>query len=164
MRWLALFLGTACVSTSTVSAGRSTSAVATVGFEHHDMVVRPQEVHWAVSGSLSHSEAIASTEVSGGYTAGGIFYGGPDAHKALPPVVQLAATRAITEADADGALITHYLVQTVHHNGTVTYQVQLVGRLLALTDLGRMSGERADEVDLLRVRYLMARENLSDDD
>jgi len=155
-------LGVACAPAQKVSSGAATTAVARVALESDlgDITVRPSEVHWAVSGELAYAATVRAYELEGGTLGGALFYGGPDADQILPPVVQFAAARAVEQGKADGALVTHYLVKEIIEPAGTTYEVQLAGRLLQLTDLGSLDGERTDEVDGLRLRYELARERL----
>ena len=162
---LVLMLASACTAPK-VSSGVATTAVAQAAIQSDigDIVARPSEVHWAVAGELAHRATVSADALVGGDLGGSLFYAGPDGEQVLPPVVRFAAAQAVQAGQADGALVTHYLVEETTDASGVTYEVTLAGRLLQLTDLGTLDGERADEVDALRLRYEAARDRLLSDD
>jgi len=162
--WFAV-IGMGCAPPK-VSTGAATTAVARVQLQSDlgDVVSRPSEVHWGVAGPLAYATTIGSYDLEAGAVGGSIFYGGADGEQVLPPVVRLAAAQAVQAEGADGALITHYLIEEVTDAGVVSWKIQLAGRLLALSDLGTVDARRADDLEALRLRYELARERLIDDD
>lgn len=140
---VAVLPAVSCVSVR--HTGSATTATAHVGVEEGRLLVRPNEIAWAL-GDRSPFEASVEGEELGAFQSGGVVMVEGDAAGStqLPDYVELAATRHLIAQQADGYIVTHYLVDAVSTGSDTRYDVKVWGRLLHLQDLGAMSQERAD--------------------
>lgn len=143
---LASLLVSACAPTRQVS-GSAPTAVAVAPAAAGRLKVRPNEVSWTLGDPVQVEAHIAAEEL-GTFTSTGLVWargGGP-----LPDFVELAATRRLADAGADGLLVTNWTNTAKTRAGATTHHVRVWGLLLELQDLGPMSEERADLRDTVR--------------
>ena len=123
-------------------SGASNTTVASVGAAPGRLMVRANEMAWALGEPIEFTRVLAANEVGRFSSAGEVVRsssGGP-----LPDHVEMAAALELADRAIDGLLVTHFLVEDEQQELDRTYSVRVWGRVLVLDDLGPMDAERAD--------------------
>lgn len=157
MRWTTLAalvaLGSSGCASTKRSSGRAAMATASISMEGSTIAVRPTEVVWSMGEVVRHTTTVKSEELSSELMLGNVFSGPQRTQQALPAHVRLAAARAVSEHEADGLLLTNFLVNEERELGAdITYEIELSGRLLHLSDLGVVQEAVAPPVETVQRR------------